>query len=1572
MGKTYDPAEVRSVADAVEAANPRIPKGTLHKLVAIESSYGQNPNDSETGAQGPLQFLPSTRKLPLFQGFTDPYDLRASMENAAKYINYGLDRYDGDIISAIADYKGGPKQVAALAKGKADPATMKYLAMFKGEAPIPLPDGAAAEFRSAVPDAAVGSTLSRGVSSFKYTDPRLNPSGSDLQLQQQQRDAAHGGLVNGIVDTGRAAAITFDNTNPIYNYFVTKGLDQVGEQSPLTKEAIQAATAGIPPEHWDYVLGGASVGAINARRARVLSGLQNEAELAQMGLGAKLAGGALAGIVDPITIASLAAGAVTAGGAPLLMTTSRLLNAARAGAIGAAANVASDVASAPYRPLSGADNLYLSATLGLAMGGIGGALVNPAAVAAAREAAASRGLAAENQALARWGYSRFSDEARAAVEGLGAENAAIRGGRQQFLNNLEAGLRKDVHSNIPDAAVISKFNDIDIAAGKAERGVISNTLQDERIQGGTSAKGAENDAAIIGKIKDETKDIPVFKKPTGDIYNNQKGKGPDSSVSKLLVELKTSSDPMVSKLAAHLETQLRDDVPVKMRDSTYRSNYDTIGNMINLRHDAEDWVKLHEVAHAVTAQKIRYGLANPKTAHGELVKQLNDVFLDAKVAASKTKLADYKSHYYLKNMDEFVAGLFSGKSEFIDFLRNTKTTDNRTFLSKAVEIVRRILGIGQDEANLLTKSFGIVDEMLANPLQVQQTARGTGGKVFKLDYLQEPLKEERLVPAAPGVEAATADAANKAHIPTVFGWGLGLENKLGGAKAPSGVRALASKLFGTTVGYKGNSVVAQNAWDTTMQLAEGWIAKTRKEAYAAFDEWSKERGVKAFQKGQAFDQFGEEVSNYIRGVDGEYAPQVKRAGEAIRKTLGDVVDHINNPSQFTGGKKMGLTETKIINPETGAESIVGTLEKNPNYLPRKHDINKWNNLVNNFGRDAVEGWWARAYQSAREGITDEAAQKWSKWYVKALEDAQVDRSQDLLENMLRGQDREALVQSLIHKGGYDESAARKLVEDMLPVKPTDSGAMNSSLKHRNTINERYTEKWTNKDGEEVEIGLNDFVNSNALDVIDPYLRKTAANVALAHHLDVYKAGDVDRLIADATRNELGSAMLQKHELEDMRKNLRFAFDRILGLPMEEFSTVNKALEMWRNFNVIRLMGGTVWNQAVELGQIVGTMGWKATLAAVPELRALSRDLKTGKVANEILDHLENTIGGAGAEYIQRMEFKGSDDWVRYKGDTKFNRFLDSVDTGLKKVAKGTLDYTGMTPLMIQQKRVHAVALVNHFINVAHGKVEAGFLNEARLAWMGMSGEDFTALKAALVQHTKPAKGRYGESFKLDFKAFVEQNPELHSKFMTAIHRESRRVVQENDLASMIPIMGTTLGKTVFQFQNFTFQGWNKSLMFAMNHRDWATMATVLHSSFLASLAYMGRTALQSQGMSPEKQQKFLEQRMAVGQIVANSFGRISQVSLLPNLYDTASPWPIFQGMRTTSDLSSLAANPTLQGVNALLSLKKLARNGLSDQYQTTEKDMRSWFRLLPLNNVYPMSTILNSIANDYPYSEKQQ
>ncbi len=1571
-----------------------LPRGTLSKIWGIESGYGQKMT-SPVGAQGHFQFMPATGKTYGLDTPEDFDDLDKSSTAAARYMADNLKRFHGNMELSLADYNGGPKAVSALAKGKPFPETSGYLAKFYG-----------GDARPSLQVDGGGAPNGVGIKGFKSDAAPQAPDAVALRMAAEQQADAHSGFINTVRDLPRATSLGFQTQNSVYNWWQEKGVtDHVDPDFKWTTESAQVALNGIPPQFHDYILQAKSEAEVKGRRARMVETMDKQQELGKMGLGATLTGSLVGGLVDLPTLLMFIPGAQGEG---LLTVGSRLANATRMGLVAAGTNVAYDAATAHNRPTSVHEELYISAAMGLGLGGIFGGAINPAKIGAMR-------LANENRALSDFG---LTESIKAQVRELEPFNHGP--GREEFRQKLEAW----ASSGMPKKPTTPGRDPGILIIGPGERrGTSPQSLTGEPREAPKAAvveapkdvptmpHDAPLDAPVPPPAAPRTQpwearwDTPEYRDVAGfrerlelpdnvhtiehlADYVRQFSKNRDIAqvMDRVLkgIDLKRLEFAVIgrgkSPQGKAWEGIGADSAMTGARGAVWTPKESTGENIRmalsdrSMRPNDPNFTGLneetfvHELVHVASVYKInargrnsgleftdpqvRSAVTGLRTLHKELVD-----IAETQFGAEWKRELQGRLGVNLSNEKELLSYGLTNRA-FQEWLQATpvKGKPKLTMWDNFVTTLTGLLGLKKGDTSALTR---LVE--LSEPL----TREGGTGRIQGNLVAREGFS----------VDLDDTTAANAAGLHTVFGWGLGLENRLGNAGVPEEVRTLASKLFGTTVGYKNHSVVKVNAWDDTTKWAESWAVQMRKEAYSAFNAWSLEKGMKPSQKSEFFDDFGNQVSNYIRGVPGDYHPQVARAGERVRKTLADTVDYINNPLKDEGGIKRGLTEDTVVDPN-GVKTVVGTLEKNANYLPRKHDINKWNSMVVKYGRDGVEGWWANAYKAGRDNVGDAEAAKWAKWYTSAVEEAHANRSQDLLDDQLKGMDKQGLFNSLTAPGRFSEGDAKKIMEDMFPSTASDSGRMNASLKHRNTINESHSEKWTDASGEQHDVALNDFILSNAFDVVEPYLRRTAGNVALAKHLDIYKVGDIDATIIGATTNKLGSGMKAGGDIAQMRKDLKFAVDRVQGMPQEEFSGWNKGFEMWRNFNVIRLMGGAVWNQATEMSQIVGSMGWKTTLAAVPELRALRRDIASGKAPHDILDHLENTIGGVGSEYIARMEFKAKDDWVRNKGDTAWNRRLDRLDTTGSKLAKGVLDYTGMTPLMIQQKRVHAVALVNHIVNLANDvKGVKGHLSADRLAFLGMSPEEFKGVLRDVKQYTTPHKGQYGETYKMDFAGFVAASPENHSKLMTLVHRESRRVVQENDLASLIPLMGTTLGKTVFQFMNFSMHGWNKSMMHAANHRDWSTVSTMLHGSLFGSMAYMGRTMLSAQGMDAQQKKEFLDKRMSTKQIVANSFGKMAQVSLLPSLYDATLgnvTGTMFSGMRTTSDVSGLASNPTLGAVNGVLSLGKIVKNSVSGETQTTQKDVRTWGKLIPLNNVVPFSTLLNHIANDYPTSEKQE
>jgi hypothetical protein len=85
-----------------------LPAGLINGIYQLESGGGRNMGPSRSGAIGPFQFMPATAR---WLGLEDPMDTASSANAAARFMQYLMNRFSGDLEMAAASYNWGEGNV---------------------------------------------------------------------------------------------------------------------------------------------------------------------------------------------------------------------------------------------------------------------------------------------------------------------------------------------------------------------------------------------------------------------------------------------------------------------------------------------------------------------------------------------------------------------------------------------------------------------------------------------------------------------------------------------------------------------------------------------------------------------------------------------------------------------------------------------------------------------------------------------------------------------------------------------------------------------------------------------------------------------------------------------------------------------------------------------------------------------------------------------------------------------------------------------------------------------------------------------------------------------------------------------------------------------------------------------------------------------------------------------------------------------------------------------------------------------------------------------------------------------
>ena len=746
------------------------------------------------------------------------------------------------------------------------------------------------------------------------------------------------------------------------------------------------------------------------------------------------------------------------------------------------------------------------------------------------------------------------------------------------------------------------------------------------------------------------------------------------------------------------------------------------------------------------------------------------------------------------------------------------------------------------------------------------------------------------------------------------------------------------------------NIMSASEWKT--HKVKLYQAEFYREYLPTFNDWAKANNVGRMKMFGARAHFGEEVGKAVRYPRGAYTsdPHINKAANLIRGQKADM---------HGLGQRYGVKGFKDI-------------PTSDTYLMRIHNLAKIDKAIATFGLPAVERLIRNALIPFSENLTDELAEKLAKGYLRNVR--RLDRMTDIQKaRMFSGEQSELLRRIL--KEELPDIADDQIEDIIYGVKARDKdGNLISRAKRRLALDETYRMDVTDETGKVIgNLGIEDLLENNAEILMELYTHQIVGASAMA---EVYRgmaksADDVienfDSLLQRVKREAEGLGESPRHVAKQMER-LEVLGRSVLGLRLHPAKSYSDTLRSLRGFQYLRVMNQVGFAQIAEAGMAISEGGFSELMQQLPALRRIYSRAANGKMSDELLEEIEG-IWSVGTDRLRgqvthRFEASG------------YNEFVGgAVDQTLRRGQRFVNDVSLMAPINMALQRTAAICGVQKWGRIA---MSGRPLSKKRLASMALSPEDGQRIMAAMrdpVNGVIMEQGTFGRRVRrINIENWADQ--EAASKFIFAMDKWSRRVIQENDIGSLATWMTTDIGRTVIQFRTFVTVAWEKQFLHNIYMHDIRTFTNWAYTMVFGGLAYI---ALQHiNGIGRPDRDEFLKERLSPGAIGRAAWMRAGWSSLMPGAVDSAAyiggfEQPFRYGRTTQLDVDFLFGNPTMDWVSSLSRGGRglVAPTVQGGDYQFSQADYRAITKLLPFQNMFGVQNMLRAMGGNLPEESKE-
>jgi len=621
------------------------------------------------------------------------------------------------------------------------------------------------------------------------------------------------------------------------------------------------------------------------------------------------------------------------------------------------------------------------------------------------------------------------------------------------------------------------------------------------------------------------------------------------------------------------------------------------------------------------------------------------------------------------------------------------------------------------------------------------------------------------------------------------------------------------------------------------------------------------------------------------------------------------------------------------------------IDINSNYLPRVWNSRKVEDMIQAKGTAHVENVIANSMRRA-SGIAIKDARYIAKGFLERVRKRGAGVDVETMHGINTG-DRSELLQILQANKSIDDAAVAEIMErvEVALQRGQTTGDVPKHGMHRIILDETHPE-------------MEELLENNFEVLTTKYMHAMTGRVAMAQRSHI--KGEASFEDAKNFMRAHGAKHGELLEVESGIKSLEDVYTHLSGRPLD--ADWGEGGKRWsraiQDYNFLRVMNQVGFPQVGDMGAIFSTEYGKAALKQIPAFRYLFKSAKAGKMSDNLASELEE-IAGIGTDFINNGMYVRFDEFAHEIGE---DGLTVGAHHGAQVAKRGVGVWSGMSGVNTFMQRTAGKAFTQRLWEMSKGIVKIDDSVQRRLRNMGLSKSMqrrvFKQMKRAEVEGTKVRSVKWQEWDDLDAK----------DAFSTALHRETTRMVQENDISGTFGWQNRAIGKMLWQFRSFVLQAHTRQGLYMVNMKDRHAVSAMMMQSFFGSLSWTAQKGIKISALmaigdmaAAKKEQKRLEGwNLPKAAIQRAAWAGMIPMIVDSGLYAAGAETPLFAYRTSGLEANLWTGNPTVDlATNMLGAVSGATRAVAGGGYN--QNDARALIRSLPFQNIMIFGDALQSL-----------